>query len=155
MGSRRITPEYLALVAYVETNRAPGYLLDFRVIEQETGVPMDSRGKQMLRRAIMRTKLEYLAKRNIGCQLADSDTVMEILGHRVMAIDSRVIRADTSERLLQEQFFHSLSVEEQKGILFLGSVFGAIRLAAEQAKQIWGPERKELPSGNPIVPDRL
>jgi len=62
---------------------------------------------------------------------------MPILSTRISRIDRAVKRGDRSQRILQEQFFNSLSAEEQKQILFAGAVFGAIRLAADQGRQLY------------------
>ena len=153
---RKISEEYMRLLDYIKNHREPGMLLQYRVVEEETGVKMDRDGRDKLRRAILRTGLEYLVSKGEGYGLAAHDTVMEILGHKVIAIDSRVVRANKAHRTLESQFFASLSEREQKQILFLGSVFGAIRLAAENAKLVYG--KKDLPQlalTQPVIPDNL
>ena len=125
----------------------PGREISFLEIAAETGLPMDTKGRSDLRRAMKRSRREYSAVRGYGIRLADAAGVMPILSSRIRRIDSSVKRADQSQKLLQEQFFESLTTEDQKRILFAGAVFGAIRIAAEQGKQIY---KRNLVSGPTI-----
>jgi hypothetical protein len=88
-----------------------------------------------------------------GVRLADASGVMPILSSRIRRIDSSVKRADKSQKLLQEQFFESLSADDQKRILFAGAVFGAIRIAAEQGKQIYKRNQVSSPTISIPLPD--
>lgn len=114
-----------------------GAELSYMAIEHGSGVKMDLRGKTHLRRALHRMKIEYSCTFGYGIRLADTGSVMPILSTRISRIDRAVKRGDRSQRILQEQFFNSLSAEEQKQILFAGAVFGAIRLAADQGRQLY------------------
>jgi|SRR5208337_5392 len=124
----------------------PGACLSFLAIEHESGVKMDLLGKGHLLRCLKRMKLEYTPTRGYGITLADPGLVMPILSTRICRIDQAVKRGDRSQKLLQEQFFNSLTADEQKHVLFAGAVFGAIRLAAEQGHQLYkkrGPQSVE------------
>ena len=153
---RKISEEYMKLLEYVRNHAEPGNLLEYRVVEGATGVKMDRDGRDKLRRAIERTKLEYQTLKGEAYRLAESSTAMEILGHKVIAIDNRVLRADKAHKILESTFKADFSPREQNQIKFLGSVFGAIRLAAENAKLVYGKKKlPQLVSGQPIIPDNL
>lgn len=128
--------ESMLLEKFLAQQKPEGQL-SYLQIEHGTGVKMDAAGKQRLRRSMKRMRIEYSCARNYGVTLAGPALVMPILSTRITRIDSAVRRADRSQRILQEQFFHSLSVEEQKSVLFAGAIFGAIRLAAEQGRMMY------------------
>jgi hypothetical protein len=125
----------LKLQQYLE-KQPHGAVLDYNEIQRETGVRMTVDGKSRLRSALKQSKREYSCVRGFGIRLADAEGVMPILSSRIKRIDKAVRRADRSQKILQEQFFQALSEQDQKRILFAGAVFGAIRLAADQGKQI-------------------
>ena len=139
MGRRTIaevSQHTLKLQAYLEKQK-PGSEISYQKIDHDTGVKMNQRGKQYLRSALHRAKLEHSCMHGYGIKLADPETTMPIMTHKLMKIDRAVRRADRSHRNLQEQFFMSLSEQEQRELLMIGSVFGAIRVAAENGKAIY------------------
>jgi hypothetical protein len=129
-----------------------GAILAYAEIQRETGVEMNLNGKSHLRQAMKHLRREYSSIRNHGVRLADANGVMPILSSRIKRIDKAVNRADRSQRILQDQFFTSLNEQDQKRILFAGAVFGAIRLAAEQGKQIQRRNQTLLPTINIPLP---
>jgi hypothetical protein len=148
----QMTEEGLKLQVFIE-GLEHGREISFLDIEKETGVRMDGNGRGCLRRALKRARREYSAMTGWGLRLADASGVMPILSTRIRRIDSSVKRADQSQKLLQEQFFESLSVEDQKRILFAGAVFGAIRVAAEQGRMIYKKEKVSGPTIHIPLPD--
>lgn len=131
------TEEYLKLLNYV-LEQPSGKLLRYTEVEYETGVRMDLKGKAKLRRAILRSKRECSTVQTVGYKLAEADMVMGILSVRLLRIDGAVKRADRAQRILQQQFFEALKPDEKRGVLYVGSIFGAIRLAAENGKRLYG-----------------
>lgn len=123
----------------------PGAELSFLAIEAGSGVRMDADGKNCLRRALHRLRIEYTAIRGYGVTLANSSLVMPILTNRLTRIDSAVKRGDRTQKNLEEQFFKSLSDEQQKSVLFAGAIFGAIRLASRQGRYLYGKRREDAP----------
>jgi hypothetical protein len=113
-----------------------GSVLTYEVVQRETGVTMDLIGKGRLRQAMKHLRREYSAIRGTGIRLADASGVLPIISSRMNRIDNAVRRADKSQRNLQDQFYAEMSAEDKKRILFMGAVFGAIRLAAEQGRQV-------------------
>lgn len=144
--------EYLKLLGYI-MDKGDGYLLIYSDVQRETGVIMDPRGKSKLRRAILRSHREYAVLPNEGYKLAQPDMAMGILSFRLLRIDSQVKRADRAQRVIQDSFLKELTPEEKKGVLYIGAIFGAIRLAAEKGKKVYGKKRNLLIEGKPIVPD--
>lgn len=144
----QVSEDTLKLQAFIE-QQEHGATLSYLEIEQATGVRMDTHGKAHLRQATKRSKREYSPIRGAGIRLASAESCMPILGGRITRIDRAVRRADKSQKLLQEQFFASLSAEDQRKILFAGAVFGAIRLAADQGKQLY-KKNTQLLSGPTI-----
>ena len=132
----------IALMEFFKQQK-PGADLSYLAIEHGSGVRMDIRGKQLMRGALHRMRLEYSCQRGYGVVLADSALAMPILSTKLTRIDSAVKRGHRSQKNLQEQFFESLSAGEQKKILFAGAVFGAIRVAAEQGKMLYRKNRRD------------
>jgi hypothetical protein len=140
-----VNQDTLKLQNHIEP-KAAGTVLGYDDIQRETGIRMDTTGKARLRQALKRSRREYSCIRGYGIRLAASADVMPILSTRITRIDSAVKRADRTQKILQEQFFSSLSEHEQRKILFAGAVFGAIRIAAEQGKQIQGKGSTDKPT---------
>lgn len=131
-----ISEETIKLQMYIESKQH-GEELSFDRIAHDTGVVMDERNKQKLRVALKRAKREYSAIINYGIKLADSHSTMGLLTNKLVKIDRAVRRGERTQKNLQEQFFSSLNTQEQKEILYIGAVFGAIRVAAENGKVIY------------------
>lgn len=148
----QLTEQGLKLQVFIE-GLEPGREISFLEVSKETGIAMSGEGRSALRRAMKRAKREYSAMPGWGVRLADASCVMPILSTRIRRIDSSVKRADNSQKLLQEQFFESLTAEDQKRILFAGAVFGAIRVAAEQGKMIYKKEKVSGPTIHIPLPD--
>lgn len=148
----QLTEEGLRLQVFIEGLEV-GREVSFLEVEKETGVRMDGKGRGSLRRALHRARREYSPMLGWGLRLADGAGVMPILSSRIRRIDGSVKRADKSQKLLQEQFFESLSLDDQKRILFAGAVFGAIRVAAEQGKTIYRKGKVSGPTIHIPLPD--
>jgi hypothetical protein len=140
-----VSQETLKLQDYLST-QPHGTALAYSDIQRESGVAMDAKGRARLRSAMKLSRREYSCIPGVGIRLADAQGVMPILSSRIKRIDHAVVRADRSQRLLQEQFFAQLDTQDQKRILFAGAVFGAIRLAAEQGKQLQRRNHTLLPA---------
>jgi len=141
------------LLAFV-TDAAPGDLIEYDAVQKAIGVNMRSlKNRAKLRNAIIRSGREYTAVPTVGYQLAKPDNAMGILSHKLLKIDNSVRRADRAQKVITDQFFDELQEPEQKAVMFLGSVFGAIRVAAENGKKLYGRERPALTAPvNTVVP---
>jgi hypothetical protein len=123
-----------------------GAVLTYSGIQNDTGVEMNLNGKAHLRQALKHLRREYSSVHGHGIRLADASGVMPILSSRISRINKAVKRADRSQRILQDEFYDSLNDQEKKSVLFAGAVFGAIRLAAEQGRQIQRRNQTMLPT---------
>lgn len=87
--TQRISEEYKKLRAYLQ-GKPQGLMLDYAVVQQETGVIMDITGRNKLRQAIIATKRAYLCIPNTGYQLASAENTIAIerrdLKHTVSAV---------------------------------------------------------------------
>jgi len=149
----RLSRESLILRQYVEA-MPPGTLLEYSAVAAETGIPMTRINKNKLRSGILAVGKEYEVIRHIGYRLACRTNAIDVLSHRLASIDSRVKRADRTRTVIQSQFYDQLTVPEQRGVLFLGAVFGAIRVAAENGRKIYSREPRQITAGGtPIMPN--
>jgi hypothetical protein len=139
----QVSKQTLILQEYLEKQKA-GASLSYLKIAQDTGVEMDERGKQYLRTALHRAKLESTTEIKYGITLADKDNAMEIITHKLNKVDRSVRRGERTHKNIQEKFFDSLPLEKQKEILYLGAVFGAIRVASENGRIIYSNKTKQL-----------
>lgn len=151
----RASEDYLKLLNYVQT-KAPGTLLEYEQVERSTGVNMSrgQLGRDKLRRAILRSHREYEVIPNVGYCLAKAETGTRIVVKQLMTIDGRVRRAEKAHKVIQDSFLFQMTIEEQKGILFLGAMFGTIRQIADQAKAL-GEEQRTISGGTPQLPENF
>jgi len=129
----KISEESLKIVNYLE-GIAHGETLSYDQIEKATGVKMDTKGRSYLRTAIKKLKREYSCIVGKGIELASAKSATNILVGRVVKIDNAVKRAEKTQTILVNNFYDQLQPIEQKQALFLGAVFGAIRVAAQNGK---------------------
>lgn len=149
--SERASEDFIKLVSFIEDSRA-GVLLEYQRVQEQTGVLMDMRGKAKLRNAIIHCGREYALMPTVGYQLAEARLAMPIMTRKFLSIDSRIRRAEKAHEALLE-FRESLTVEERRGFDYAGALFGAIRVAADNGKRLYGREVKRLAQSTPIVPD--
>lgn len=136
----QISKETLKLVDYFGRCK-PGQQMTYESIENATGVTMDERGKSFMRTALHKLKIEYSVIIGKGIKLADPGTTMPIVVHKLGRIDKAVKRAERSQKNLQQKFFDSLDVPEQRQLLYLGAVFGAIRVASNNGKLVYANKK--------------
>ena len=147
----RVSEEFLILSGYLDKFQ-PGAVVSYQEVARDTGIQMDASGKQKLRRVIRNHRKECSPIRTIGYKLAEPEMVMSILSYRLRRIDTQVKSADKSANLLKDQFFTELKPDQQKGVMFLVAVFGAIRLAADNGKKVYSTQRKSI-SSVPMLPE--
>jgi hypothetical protein len=133
-------------------SKLPGETLSYDDLAAESEVRMDNSGKAKLRTALKRLRLEYSPVHGFGVRLAEPALVMPLLSSKIVRIDRAVKRADRTQKNLQVQFFSSLTPEEQRQVLFAGAVFGAIRIAAENGRQLYNAKTKQVGNNSVIIP---
>jgi len=129
-----------------------GEEISYDKLQHETGVEMDNSGKQKITSALRRAKLEHSTIRGYGIKLADAKSTMPILSNKVIKIDRAVRRAEKTHKNLEIQFFSSLNKDEQQKVLYIGAVFGAIRVAAENGRVIYGKITKNISNSSVNIP---
>lgn len=149
--SEKASEEFIKLVSLVNDLPA-GSVLEYHEVEKQTGVTMDIKGKDKLRRAIIKCDKEYALIAGIGYKLANPNLTMPIMTKRFLSIESRIRRADKAHKALMN-FRRSLTPEERRGFDFAGAIFGAIQAAAEDGKRLYGNEIKQIAPSKPIIPD--
>lgn len=148
----QVSQETLILQNYLVEKCKEGEEISFARIQNDTKVKMDSKGKQYLRTAFKRAKLIYLSIRGYGIKIAESSDTMPILVNKLGRIDKAVKRADKTQKTLQSKFFDSLEPHEQKEILYIGAVFGAIRVAADNGKLIYQKTKNKMSESTMNIP---
>lgn len=142
----KITEEVTKLKEFLETAAVerPDTQISYLEIEDATGIPMDLKGKGYLRNAAKYCGVEYSAVPKYGIEIAGPNNGTQIIGGRLARIDAATRRAETATKNISKRYLHDMDDESQKTILFLGSVFGAIRSSAEAYKRL-AMTRKESP----------
>lgn len=148
----QVSEKTLKLQEYIK-RFALGQELSYLRIATDTGIRMDEKGKQYLRTAFKRARIIYSVIIGKGIKIAESKDTMPILVNKLGKIDRAVRRADKTQKSLQEQFFETLTPQEQKELLYIGAVFGAIRVAADNGRLIYKKRNVMSNSQNiPIAP---
>lgn len=130
----------------------PGETLTYEYITNMTGIAMTYNGKQHLRSALRHLKLEYYCIRSIGIQMAHSENAMVIVTGKTRKVSKAIQRGDKTTTRLIEDFYDSMPTEAQKRILFVGSVFGAIKQASKQLSRIYKKPLALVNTAKPILP---
>lgn len=148
----KISEETLAIINYLESI-AHGQILSYAEIETNTGVKMDNTGKSYLRSACRKLRREYSAIHGIGIELASAKTATGIVVTRLVRIDKAVKRAEKTVNNVTVDFYDQFSPQEQKQINFLGAVFGAIRVSAQNGKHYL--KNASTIHANPMLPENI
>jgi len=135
-----ISVNTISIIEYLK-DKKPGEKITYKMITTATGVNMNVAGKSYLRTALHKLKLEYECIMNMGIILASEKNTTRILVHKLVKIDNAVKRGEKSYKNLNLSFYDKLSDQERKQINFIGAAFGAIRLAAENGRQIFKFEK--------------
>ena len=150
----KISEESLTLVNYLK-DVEHGQILSYQQIEQDTGVKMNTMaGRSYLRTACKKLKREYSCLRGVGIKLADKETATTLVIGRLVKIDNAVKRGERTYNNVSIAFYNELSPAEQKTINFVGSAFGAIRVAAEQGKY-YLKNAVKVNNSNPVLPENI
>jgi hypothetical protein len=142
--------EYLKLRAFVEETQH-GEVLEYKDVERRTGVPMDTKGRQKLRRAILASKRSYVCHPEVGYELASPGTTMAIVARGVVRLDNTRKRAAKDVKNLEEAFIDELPAEERQGLLYMGSLYRAIEVAAINGRKLYGTKRLTLDTSQIVI----
>ena len=138
-----VSKETLQIEAYIKTLN-PGEKVFYEIIAKETGVPMDLRGKQFMRSALNRLKIEYSCIHGQGIELASHINATGLIAHKVIKIDKAVKRAGKTTNRITHQFYDQLSEIDQKQVNYVASIFGAISQYSKNARLLFRKEPKKI-----------
>jgi len=133
--------DYAVLLAYVE-EQPHGAFLEYKMVEDSTGVAMDTRGKAKLRRALVHCHRPYLVVRDTGYILSTAKTGGMIVADQVRGVVRRTRRAQGVVADVRGNHFTEMSPEAQVQLLFSQSSLGAIALAAENDQRQYGQQNR-------------
>ena len=146
-----ISEESLKLISFFN-DRQPGEEISYTEIEQGSGVRMDTRGKAFMRTALKRLGREYATHKGRGIELASPKNGLAIIANKVIKIDNAVKRGERTTRNIQRAFINVMDERDKRAVLFLVAGFGAIRLAAEQARVAFSNKKQALPEPKIVLP---
>jgi hypothetical protein len=139
----KISAEVKRLKEFLEdaAQQRPGQQISYMEIEEITGVPMNVKGKGYLRNAAQYVGVEYSAIPKYGIELASAGNGLSIIGGRLARIDAATRRAEKSTKNISSRYFADMDDRDRSAVLFLGSVFGAIRASADSYKLLAATRR--------------
>lgn len=142
----KITEEVTRLKEFLEkaAQERPDQKISYMDIEDATGIPMDMKGKGYLRNAAKYSGVEYSAVPKYGIEIAGPNNGNQIIGGRLARIDAATRRAETATKNISRRFLRDMSEDDQKTVILLGSIFGAIRANADSYKRL-AMARKQQP----------
>lgn len=128
-----VSKETLLIEAYLKTLN-PGEKIPYVILEKETGVKMTNRGKQFMRSALHRLKLEYTCIHGVGIELCSPINATGIIAHKVIRIDKAVKRANKTTKHVSDQFYDQLSDEAKLHVNFVRSALAPITSYSKGAR---------------------
>lgn len=143
----KITEEVTKLKEFLEqaASERPDTRISYLEIEEVTGVVMDRKGKGYLRNAAKYSGVEYSAIPKYGIEIAGPNNGTQIIGGRLARIDAATRRAELATKNISMRYLGEMSREDKNTVLFLGSVFGAIRASAEGYRRL-AQSKKPVPA---------
>lgn len=128
-----VSKETLQIEAVLK-NAKSGEFIMYQNLQHLSGVRMDERGKQFMRTALKRLKLEYTVVPGKGIELSSPDNAIKIVATKVIRIDNSVKRAEKTTRNVTDKHYTEMKPEEQRNLNFLGAAFASIRAYSQSAK---------------------
>lgn len=134
-----VSKDTLQIESYLKTLN-PGQKVLYLTIQNETGVIMNLRGKQFMRSALNRLKLEYTCIHGQGIELCSPVNATGIIANKVIKIDKAVKRAGKTTKRVANQFYDQLSDSDKQHVNVVASIFGAIQGYSKNAKLLFKKE---------------
>lgn len=134
----KITEEVTLLKEFLEkaAQERPDQQISYLEIEHATGISMDKKGKGYLRNAARYSGVEYSAIPKYGIEIAGPTNGNQIIGGRLARIDAATRRAETATKNISRRYRKDMTQDDQRTVIMLGSIFGAIRASAESYKRL-------------------
>lgn len=120
----------------VLSTATPGEYFTYKQLQELSGVTMNEKGKQYMRSAFSRLKLDYEVRPGEGVTVLSPDNAMRIIAHRVIKIDNSVKKAEKVTKQVQKRVYNELSDVDKKQINVLAGFFGTIRTWSNSAKKL-------------------
>ncbi len=137
-----ISADMQALKKYIEV-LPDGKIVSFEAVASDTGIKMDTKGKQFLRAALSSLHREYASITGWGIELSSPANAVSLVNHRLIKIDNAVRRGEkTANRCMH--FLDAMDDKDSKQLLFVASVFGAIRASASLAKSQYRTNKEKV-----------
>jgi hypothetical protein len=131
-----ISKETVAIESFLKTCK-PGEKIPYLVLEKETNVKMDTRGKAFLRSAMRRLRLEYSCIRGHGIELCSPKNATSIIAYKIIGVDRSVRRAHKTTRHVSDQFYHQLADDDKRQVAIAQSILSPIMTYAKGARMLF------------------
>lgn len=126
----KTSEEGLKLREYMSV-QSPGSFITYLQIQDESGVLMDSRGKNLVRSALTSQKIEYTCLRGKGIELAGVETAVGIMNQKFVRVSNTIKKAAKTQKNIQEKFYDDLSEQDKRKVLLAGTVFAMMHAMAK------------------------
>lgn len=134
-----VSKETLKIEAFLKTLNS-GQKVSYAEIEKESGVTMNNRGKQFMRSALHRLKVEYSCIRGQGIELCDEINATSMIADKVVKVDKAVKRAEKTTKHVTNQFYNKLSEDDKQHVNVVAAIFGSLRAYATNARLLFKKE---------------
>jgi hypothetical protein len=128
-GIAEVSKETLQIETYLQTLN-PGEQVLYSIIETETGIKMDERGKSCLRSALRRLRLNYTRLRSPntgkGYILASPENSVGIVVENVMRVDKGIRKTHKVTESLKKSFYSQLNDQDKNSLDFVHRETGAM-----------------------------
>lgn len=121
-----------ALVAFFEKQEA-GAELSWLKVEHETGVPMDSAGRSMARRALGKVGFAHAAKPGYGLELSSAENGVVIMGNACSRIVGAVGRARKRHKKIMVRHGEEMTADQRAKMQAVESLLGGTTALASRA----------------------
>ena len=138
-----VSKETLKIEAYLKSLN-PGDKALYVTIQNETGVKMNLRGKQFMRSALNRLKLEYSCIHGQGIELCSPINATGIIAHKVIRIDKAVKRAGKTTKRITGQFYDLLSDADKQHVNVVHSILVPLMSYAKNARLLFKKEQPRI-----------
>jgi hypothetical protein len=115
---------------------APDTQLSWLQIEADTGITMNTTGKQRFRSACKSEKIEYSSLCKYGVVIAGPQSGATIITGKAHAAKRSIERCHKSYHIIAEHHIAAMSELDQRKVVMIGSVFAAMHQASTRIKQI-------------------
>src|SRR3989304_1007745 len=145
MANRSIaqqSDEFYHLVGWLQL-RKDGEMLSYDFIEKETGIEMDTKGRALLRKAVLGARRSVTSIPRQGYELATAGNSHQHMKQVLLGIDRALQRGMTKQEILTERFSEQWTPQQREFFSVTASVLNAQKLAVastvhrlEKAKDI-------------------